>query len=195
MKRWEVIQRFINKRNYKSYLEIGRRWGDTFDKIEIHEKMSVDPAISAPYNLKTTSDDFFESCKTMSDFDIIFIDGLHHADQVKRDIENSLKYISLNGVVLLHDCSPTNDEMQIVPQKSKKMKAWTGDVWRAFVGYQGAKYCIDTDWGIGVIEAHNVLPFDADPAVKISELSYKAFEKNKSQLLNLISVQEFLQRV
>ena len=191
MKRWNVIQRFIDERGYKSFLEIGRRYGETFDRINIHEKMSVDPAISAPYNMQTTSDDFFESCKTMSDFDIIFIDGLHHADQVKRDIENSLKHISLNGVILLHDCSPLKEEYQIVPQSENKSLAWCGTVWKAFVGFQGIKTCVNTDHGIGIIEAHNVLPFDAEPKIKISKLSYKAFDKNRVQLLNLISPRQF----
>ena len=30
-------------------------------------------------------------------FDLIFIDGLHHADQVKRDFENSLRCLNDNG--------------------------------------------------------------------------------------------------
>ena len=63
-------------------------------------------------------------------FDIIFIDGLHHYEQVKKDIINSLNCIEENGVIILHDCIPKSYLEQAVP---RSQHLWTGDVWKAFV--------------------------------------------------------------
>ena len=44
--------------------------------------------------------------KIIQKFDIIFIDGLHEYDQVKKDIVNSLKFIDEKGFILIHDLLP-----------------------------------------------------------------------------------------
>jgi len=48
-----------------------------------------------------TSDTFF--LKNKRTFDIIFIDGLHIYDQVKRDVLNSIKVLNKDGFILLYD--------------------------------------------------------------------------------------------
>ena len=92
MKRYEIINLLIVKNGYKSYLEIGLDNGLNFSKIKIDNKKSVDPALGqyshAKPTYKLTSDDFFKQNKDK--YDIIFIDGLHHSEQVYRDIKNSL---------------------------------------------------------------------------------------------------------
>ena len=40
-------------------------------------------------------------------FDVIFIDGLHLAEQVERDIENSLDFIKEDGY--FYDCNPPSE--------------------------------------------------------------------------------------
>ena len=45
-------------------------------------------------------------------FDLIFIDGLHLANQVQKDIENSLKFIKDEGFIVLHDCNPPSEYHQ-----------------------------------------------------------------------------------
>ena len=39
-------------------------------------------------------------------FDVIFIEGLHLAEQVDRDISNALRYLKDDGFIVLHDCNP-----------------------------------------------------------------------------------------
>ena len=39
-------------------------------------------------------------------YDLVFVDGLHIADQVERDIVNSLAALAPGGMVVLHDCNP-----------------------------------------------------------------------------------------
>ena len=50
---------------------------------------------------RDTSDNFFLSNKIK--FDLIYIDGNHLYEYVKRDISNSLKYLNINGIIVLDD--------------------------------------------------------------------------------------------
>jgi len=101
--RTDLINYFIKLFNYKSYLEIGvMHVGKNFNKIECEDKVGVDP--NGKTTFTGTSDEFFQ--QNEEKFDIIFIDGLHEATQVKRDILNSLKHLNKNGTIVCHDVSP-----------------------------------------------------------------------------------------
>ena len=67
----------VNKRFEKHILE---------NKIELHRK---------------TSDEFFLGNKSI--FDLIYIDGNHLFEFVKKDVENSLKFINNDGLIVLDD--------------------------------------------------------------------------------------------
>ena len=82
----------INRKKYKTYLEIGCFHNELFDNIKCEKKVGVDPYSGG--TIRKTSDDFFLSNK--ENFDIIFIDGLHRYHQVKQDILNSLILFQLN---------------------------------------------------------------------------------------------------
>lgn len=115
----------------------------------------------------TSSDDFFS--KKLIDgqyhvrtdrsidasFDIIFIDGLHHADQVKRDFENSLKCLNDGGFIVLHDTLPENEEGTLVPRQTKM---WWGDVYKwcmELMTYDGIRYVtFNMDNGCTVVWKH-----------------------------------------
>ena len=98
--RTEIIQNIINKNKYKNYLEIGCDNDENFSKIKIEKKIGVDPLKGG--TLRITSDDFF--IKNNEKFDIIFLDGLHTYEQTIKDIDNSIKFLNNNGVILVHDC-------------------------------------------------------------------------------------------
>ena len=87
MYRWEIINREIKLNKYISYLEIGVENGFNFGKINAVKKLATDPDPKSAATHFMSSDDFFKQNKKK--FDIVFIDGLHHADQVYRDICNS----------------------------------------------------------------------------------------------------------
>ena len=101
------------------YLEIGvRNPKDNYDHIKATTKYSVDPGIEFkenPVDFQLTSDDFFKKLSANEilsndiQFDVIFIDGLHLAEQVDKDIYNALKYIKSDGFIVLHDCSPPSE--------------------------------------------------------------------------------------
>lgn len=154
MTRYDIIQKFINERNYKTFLEIGTFKGEAFNHIKIDHKESIDPDPECNATWQMTSDDYFKNSKDK--FDIIFIDGLHEHNQVYRDICNSLEHLNPNGVIVMHDCMSKNEKMQLWDNKSHQHEEWTGDTWKAY--YKAFKeldyevYVVDTDYGCGVID-------------------------------------------
>jgi len=167
--RWDIINQLIKNHNYKKYLEIGYQEGVNFRKIECENKYSVDPNGKADY--KGTSDDFYRQNKETRD--IIFIDGLHEAKQVKRDIINSIKALNDGGCIVLHDCLPKTFEMQKVPRETN---IWTGNVWRAWTGFltrhEGFTYNID--YGVGIAYKQ--------PLINFQILPEKEFKRRKQYL-------------
>lgn len=190
--RTTIIQHLITKYKYQSYLEIGIRSGNNYKKIKIKNKIGVDPnPIGNMKNIiKQTSDEFFDKNKKM--FDIIFIDGLHLEDQVTRDINNSLKFLSKNGIIVLHDCSPpTKFHQRDNYCVDGKYPAWNGTAWRAYVKKrmlnQHLFMCvINCDWGVGIIKRGKQILYPK------TELTFENLEKDRKKMLNLMSVDKFL---
>ena len=121
---------------------------ELFSKIKCEKKIGVDPFSGG--NTRMTSDDFFKQNKEK--FDCIFVDGLHHYDQVKKDIENSINCLNENGILLVHDCLPISISAQSIPRTEVN---WNGDVWKSFVEQRTKEnldcYTIFADHGVGVI--------------------------------------------
>jgi hypothetical protein len=186
--RTELINHLIQVNGYKSYLEIGVQGGVNFRGIIIGDKDGVDPAYNSEANIKEKSDDFFK--KNEKNYDLIFIDGLHLQEQVKRDIYNSLKILNSQGLVLVHDCNPIAKKHQ---RRRVNPTFWNGDVWKAIARIRmndaGLNICvIDMDQGIGVIKPGSQELF----MPKRTFLTWNFLQKNRKKLLNLISIDEFL---
>jgi hypothetical protein len=157
-KRYQIINHFIRTRGYRRYLEIGVSSGRSIARTRCADRVGVDPeprteAHGFALHAKT-SDEFFRD--NTSTFDIVFIDGLHLAEQVLRDVLNSLAVLNANGIVLLHDCNPLSEEVQFREQPRGAKQGWSGDVWKAIVYIRRCVpqvYCrvLDTDQGIGVV--------------------------------------------
>jgi len=190
IKRTAILNTLIEKFNYQSYLEIGQGWKqDNFDWIQCKTKTGVDPDTSLKAAYPLTSDEFFAINK--NSFDLIFIDGLHHADQVERDILNALKVLNNKGTIVVHDCNPKTEKMQLVPQQQP---FWTGDVWKTWVKLRATRpdlkmYVIDVDFGCGIIQK---LDRKLEPIRVNRQMSYSVFAMNRKKLLNLIDVADFL---
>ena len=83
------------------------------------------------------SDDVFENINPFR-FNVIFIDGMHHCENVLRDFNNSIKALTKNGHTFIDDCIPFNYNEQLkIPNKHSYDKGilkygeeWTGDVWK-----------------------------------------------------------------
>jgi hypothetical protein len=156
MNRTDVIQRIIDKKQAKTYLEIGVANGTNFFPIRARQKIAVDPHFTfsrqrkmrwtlknlhntvAQYH-QSTSDSYFARKKPTDRVDVVFIDGLHTYEQSLRDVINSLINLNGTGVIVVHDCNPPN-QAAAYPAASSKHAAelelpgwtgeWCGDVWR-----------------------------------------------------------------
>jgi hypothetical protein len=88
-------------------------------------------------------------------FDVIFVDGNHAYDQVRRDVYNSLKFLSKDGIIIIHDMLPIVKEQTVVPMPHPTYAGWVGDVWR--IAFDLMKepninfYIVNIDLGCGVI--------------------------------------------
>jgi hypothetical protein len=122
--RIKAVQQALDGRVNSVYLEIGVERGWTFRRIAADEKIAVDPAFKlsarsrrlaaakarATHYFETTSDAFFANETAFLEqrgIDVALIDGLHTYRQVLRDVENTLRYLRDDGVIVLHDCNPT----------------------------------------------------------------------------------------
>lgn len=190
MTRTDIIQLLIDKTKARSYLEIGVSGGENFQKIRCENKVGVDPELTSPATIFLTSDDFFEQNKET--FDVIFVDGLHHSDQVLRDINNSLEVLNDGGYIICHDMNPEKEEHQIIPFRGG---IWNGDCWKAFVQLRQERndlemFAVNTDYGCGVIHKGQQVP------LKIAEeINFQSFNQNRKEWLNLIEVSEFYDKL
>jgi hypothetical protein len=198
MNRLDIINKLISKNNFKNYLEIGIYTGDVLNNCVAENKLGVDPNISNYRgNVKTinkTSDEYFKDIDDNKQFDIVFIDGMHESEQVYRDIENSVKHLTKNGIIVVHDCNPPEFKYICSYEDFIKFQlpAWNGNVYLGFVDfvktYNMEYYTVDTDWGVGIIKPDNKLI--NKERVRIST-DWNYFNNNRSSLLNLINVDSF----
>lgn len=203
MRRKEIIQKLINKINAQSYVEIGLGSGGVFNSIKCKTKYGVDPEYGKTHDFSkgskcsfkpthpVTSDDFF--LQNQEIFDVIFIDGLHEANQVEKDINNSLEVLSDNGFIICHDMSPESYAMQAVPRVQNQ---WTGDCWKAWVKLRSTNpnvkmFVVNTDKGCGVIQKGSQELLDLNNL----DLTYENLNKHRKEWLNLISIEEFLNKL
>ncbi|PTX44076.1 methyltransferase family protein [Christiangramia gaetbulicola] len=192
--------------NQTNYLEIGVRNPDhNFNLIKADKKYSVDPGLefkSNPVDFKMTSDYFFKklsSGKILAPdikFDVIFIDGLHLADQVDRDIKNSLNHIKDNGFIVLHDCNPPSEWHAREIHKYWHTPAkhyWNGTTWKAFYKWRCEpgvnSCCIDSDWGVGILSKNQPIGNCTKNSNPFFE--FQIFDETRINSLNLIDFKEF----
>mgnify|MGYP003440245246 FL=1 len=182
----QLLNVLIKKHNLKSYLEIGvQNPANNFDKIECDSKVGVDPEVKDRVEVyEGTSDEYFigygqEGDRTMHD--IVFIDGLHHADQVKRDFENSLACLNDCGFIVIHDCLPTDEATTKVPRETK---VWHGDVYKFAMSlsrYNVEYTTYNIDEGCCVVRK----VFKQSTIKKVTDFSWDNFVKNGRKILNV----------
>ena len=197
MSRTQIINKFITKYNYENYLEIGVLAPSyNFKHIIAKHKTGVDPGVRLDLYPKgtegnqMTSDNYFKQLDKDKKFDIIFIDGDHHEKFVDRDITNSLNHLAENGTIVLHDCNPPNRDCE-------GFNKGCGTVWKSFYKLRRNNlnldtYVINTDFGVGIVRRGLREDFIELPE---SVLEYDFLATNRTQVLNLITKQQFNNKI
>ncbi|MDK3075684.1 class I SAM-dependent methyltransferase [Sedimentitalea sp. JM2-8] len=188
-----LVNHLVSLYDYDDYLEIGvRRKADMHDRIIARNRISVDPAEDAEADFNMTSDAFFSQNRKV--FDIVFIDGLHTGEQVYRDIENSLAALKPGGCILLHDLNPpTAQHAREIYELDGAYPAWNGTSWQGYARFRKEEpnlemYVVDVDWGVGFVRRGRQKCYPGAIG------SYDDLERDRSEILNLVSVRDFLQR-
>jgi hypothetical protein len=209
--RTEVINTLLSvQRSETCYLEIGVRDPEhNFNHIKADKKYSVDPGYEFkqnPVDFKLTSDEFFKQLSTdqvLSSsirFDVIFIDGLHLAEQVDRDIQNALLYIKEDGFIVLHDCDPPSEwhARETYAYAGTPARAyWNGTTWKAFLKWRCEpsvkSCCIDTDWGVGILSRTRPIGDSLKGTNPFFE--FAVFDSDRANQLNLIDLETLKRRL
>ena len=185
-----IVNDIIERKKYETYLEIGCDKNILFNSVKIKKKIGIDPVSGG--NIRMSSDNFFKN--NQDKFDLIFIDGFHQYEQVKRDVYNSLKFLNDNGVIILHDCMPSSF-MRQAPKRSSNI--WNGDVWKNIVEFrtldQIDTYTIYADHGIGLIlkrKNRNKLLLKIE---SFDKLKFKDYYKNYKLFLNIVHFKDLNQ--
>src|SRR5690349_19752036 len=163
MNRIMAVQWALHGRVRPLYLEIGVSRGSAFRRIRADEKIAVDPAFKlsarahrdaaakahATHYVETTSDAFFARETALLErhgIDVALVDGNHTYAQALRDVENVLRYLRDDGVVVVHDCNPASATIGVpaasygefcAQSRVRQLlspivqRAWSGDVWKA----------------------------------------------------------------
>ena len=216
MDRMEVIQRILDSGRRDTYLEIGVERGFSFMPIRAKRKIAVDPnfrrlnviklvsSFTGGQNLyfEMISDEFFEHHADVigdSGIDVAFIDGLHTYNQSSRDVENSLRFLNKNGVIVMHDCNPSTRQMEYPAASYEQAvrehppewdRLWCGDVWKAIANLRATRsdleVCVlDCDFGVGLIRRSTPQNRYDVPAKGLENMTYKDLERDRAAILNL----------
>lgn len=194
MNRWDLINSIAARIGARTYLEIGVQAGHTISRVEVDRIVGVDPDPSSAATIHLPSDAYFgtlDAADSSERFDLVFVDGLHHREQVVRDVENSIRYLSDGGVIVVHDCNPPTEK---AGGRAMCGGVWCGDVWRGWIDLRRSLdrecFVVDADLGCGVI-----LEGDPTPPIDPEDPSWISFESNRSDWLNLVSVEDAMRRI
>lgn len=184
----EFINKLIAHFGMKSYLEIGLGpLQETWKHIVAEDKVCVD-VIKLTEELPTflgTSDEFFATNE--KSFDLIYIDGDHSSDQVRKDLKNSLEFLNPKGIIVMHDIAPSS--------RSETSPRSAGDAYKIFMEIrkhphlQAFTYFFRNGDAVGVVwRGQNSHIFSPE----ISEDPFDLYEKNKKDYLRPIYYEELL---
>ena len=221
MNRVQAVRQALDGRVKPVYLEIGVWSGIVFQQIAADEKIAVDPALKlsagfrrraeakarATHYFETTSDAFFANETALLEqhgIDVALIDGLHTYGQVLRDVENTLRYLRDDGVIVLHDCNPANASIASPATSYDDFRAqnrwrsllwatlppWSGDVWKAIVHLRSTRddlriAVLKCDFGVGIIRKGFPESRLSYSAAQIEALNYADLAADRDRLLNL----------
>lgn len=146
LNRINLINYIVQERGFSKYLEIATH--------DVAHSLWHIQCIHKRSNFPRSSDEFFDN--NTETFDLIFIDGLHTEGQVMKEVENALRFLNKDGLIILHDCMPPDAWHQREPEEYRAGENWNGTVWKAALRtFNTCPYkcmLLDMDWGCGIID-------------------------------------------
>lgn len=215
MTRLDVIRNLMAREAFRTYLEIGVFNGHVFFRVQAGLKIAVDPefrfsslrrlgktllnpgnALQARYFQKTSDDFFAEDAPALfasRPIDLCLIDGMHELAYVRRDVENTLRYLAPHGVIILHDCNPQTPEATLPfadYMAGRTGPLWNGDVWKIIPELRSNRsdlnvFVLNTDHGLGIISHGRPEPLGHSPVRSAETLTYADLAADRQALLNL----------
>ncbi len=217
LQKYDMINALAKKNGYQSYLEIGTTsTGGRFWKIDkkqlrvCHRLLYRCPEqfIDGDEITYRSANESIENLLPSSPwYDVVFVDPWHSFECSMRDLQAGLSVLQEDGVMIVHDCCPPSREYA----RPKPVEGgWCGVTYCAYIEFLLSRpdliyYTVDTDYGCGVVKKK---PREETPKPEprlTDELAerwrnqrsqnadmYELFCNHKQELLNLISVEDFL---
>jgi hypothetical protein len=166
-----------------------------------------------PIDFRSESEETYDCMdkiyRSKLDYDLAFVDPSHTYHCSFRDLFCAFSVLGPRGIIVVHDCHPP-DEAHVHSEFQEGF--WCGETYGAYIDFVNSLkniefYTVDTDYGCGVIKKN--IPSIRSPLSRpqnipermlsdwhdtktTASLRYRFFKHNKSELLNLMSVAEFV---
>lgn len=202
----EILNYIGCKLHLQTYLEIGVFNPDhNFDSILVPAKIGVDPdpevkPARTGLLLRLTSDAFFTIARAYKMLvDLTWIDGLHHEEQVMRDIMNAWDVTRPGGIIAIHDTNPPTVDTTCIPRG--KQREWCGDVYKAIcrlIYPCAGPYFFTVNFDYGVTLIRKPVPYRNDGSqlvefADLPDLDWRQFDSERAAFLNLQTIEESLE--
>jgi hypothetical protein len=220
MRKFEIVNALAAKCGYRSYLEICTpSTGQAFHKVseaQLRTRHRLMYRCPRDFNdgdeiTFSSDDDRIEGLLPHGAlYDIIFVDAWHTYACVQRDLELAFSLLSPGGTMVVHDCSPPSRDVA-VPEF--RHCPWCGVTYCAYIDFVWSRqqvdhYTVDTDYGCGLVKklaGSGKEQTGSGPASEMVEQwrrertsrgyeVFDFFDKHRRELLNLVSVDDFLAR-
>lgn len=180
LKYHEVINKFIEKNKFTSYLELGlRNPHATFYNVVCDKKESVD-IVSCGATHTMSTDEYFAGPGNKDSFSIYFHDASHLASQIKADLDNIFDRWKDNSIIVIDDVNP--EEEWLLDEN------WCGSAWLSWAElrkrsdlemrvFKGARF--------GYIKKGTQIPF-----TKKIIPAFEFLEENREELMSYITFEE-----
>ena len=160
MRRLDLMARLHELLRPRTYFEVGVNLGVSLAQSRTRT-VAVDPFFEVRHELhcdlhlvRTTSDEFFARDEPFAHFDeplidLAFIDGMHLAEYVLRDVVNTERYTHPASVIVLDDMLPRHPDMAGRDRTLGRQRgAWTGDIYKILPDIRALRpdlVCIEVD--------------------------------------------------
>lgn len=205
----DVINFLTNKYEFKNILFLRTpTTGDWLDKLLLNNNnvtrilYDTKKMIYYKCHSNTTKIKHNDLNKTLNSFnkkfDLICIDQFHTYKDSIDDLNIMNSYLSENGIIVMHDCFPSNKDLAF---PDFKYYDWCGETYLAFIdfAYNNPQYfygLMKIDTGIGIISKTHIDPLRNNFDTKkqkylLSNLTnnpYEYFTENSNDIMNIIEL-------